>query len=89
MGPPIFIGGKAEIDERYPAPQASMGPPIFIGGKGPTSTISTAGYIRFNGATDFYRWKGERATRGATNGTSFNGATDFYRWKGTASASVG
>jgi len=36
MGPPIFIGGKAERHfQQKNMWQASMGPPIFIGGKGP------------------------------------------------------
>jgi len=37
---------------------------------------------RFNGATDFHRWKGAPPRCAETTGDhGFNGATDFHRWK--------
>ena len=59
MGPPIFIGGNLLAHVVVAVEQAaSMGPPIFIGGNYfPTATAYATRDTRFNGATDFHRWK--------------------------------
>ena len=58
MGPPIFIGGNGGPGHAWGAGiGASMGPPIFIGGNDMRSGGVVCARPRFNGATDFHRWK--------------------------------
>ena len=58
MGPPIFIGGNERNQKLIVMIHvASMGPPIFIGGNSANSPAASDGCLRFNGATDFHRWK--------------------------------
>ncbi len=42
-----------------------MGPPIFIGGKAFSCAPALPPWCRFNGATDFHRWKGPSVPRHA------------------------
>jgi len=65
---------------------ASMGPPIFIGGNQLGRLPGVRGDARFNGATDFHRWKSPDRSSAPFTTTSFNGATDFHRWKCSSTA---
>ena len=58
MGPPIYIGGNHPASScDWDRPRASMGPPIYIGGNGEHQELVPLPRVRFNGATDLYRWK--------------------------------
>ena len=69
MGPPIFIGGNRERQLRINVRAlASMGPPIFIGGNAGGLGVDGLPAERFNGATDFHRWKSIGTTTWCTRG---------------------